>query len=596
MTVVRRAARAFWVIATVFVVLAAVRSAAAGCDDPFANPDEVLDFHLQTTSANWAAMQASEAVGEGCAAQYPYFPAEFRCGESEPFLAMDFRRKRDRSETVQKLPLKLDFNRTIAGQRWPAALGALGYRKLTLNSGQADDTGRMPGMLGASANSGVLSALLTEHLAWRVMRQELSEASGVAYARLTLHFTDTQTTQYQGLYILIEDVDRTAIRARFGVDQGLLLKTTDLSCVDEPVFDDGAPNAATDAFTAWLAEEPANFVGGWYARTDQAIHLDPLLRQEALRELLANTGDTVLGNINNYFALDLANGKRQYLPWDLDDMFRPFPQVRAANTAFVLGCQGRTSCDANRVGINIRDNPEIRLRYLEIMCQLANGVALESKLLAELSAIDALIRPIIATEVEPVWLASGRDPLDATVAGTYASEFERMKTWIPERIQAVRTLIETEGVACAPGCTEGTIVACESFGLPSRRVCAGGTWSACESRGPIAGAVGGASGGQAGAGAGPGAGAGSASVDGMGGSAATTGGSSDGGGLATGGVVSSETGGTSDSSTGGEFVAEPPPASRRGGCSYVGVPSQGRGAHWVFWIALATVSRRRRVA
>ena len=80
-------------------------------------------------------------------------------------------------------------------------------------------------------------------------------------------------------------LSRTAVRARFGNDAGTLLKTTDIGCVDQVEYDDGPPNPATELFAAWLAEAPASFPGGWYARTDQAIHLDSLLRQEALREL-----------------------------------------------------------------------------------------------------------------------------------------------------------------------------------------------------------------------------------------------------------------------------------------------------------------------
>jgi spore coat protein CotH len=196
------------------------------------------------------------------------------------------------------------------------------------------------------------------------MRQELPESSGVAYARLTLHFTDTDETRYQGLYVLIEDIDRTAVRARFGSDEGLLVKTTDLGCVDEVVFDDGPPNSASELFSAWLSEDPNQYAEAWYARTNQALHLDPLLRQEALRELLANTGDTVLGNRNNYFALDLRGERRHYLPWDLDDMFRPFPQVRAATTPLFHACVGGAGCTPNKVGLNTRDQPEIRRQYL----------------------------------------------------------------------------------------------------------------------------------------------------------------------------------------------------------------------------------------
>jgi hypothetical protein len=468
-------------------LLSCARLARADCDNPFGDPDQVLDFHLRTTTEVWKQFQSSDK-SDGCDEQYPYFPAEFRCGEDEPYIALEFRRKRDRSQTSWKLPIKLDFNRAVAGQRWPAARGKLGYRKLSLNSGQSDDAGRSGG--GRPANPGTLSALLTEHLAWRLMRQELPESSGVAYARLTLHFTDTDETRYQGLYVLIEDIDRTAVRARFGSDEGLLVKTTDLGCVDEVVFDDGPPNSASELFSAWLSEDPNQYAEAWYARTNQALHLDPLLRQEALRELLANTGDTVLGNRNNYFALDLRGERRHYLPWDLDDMFRPFPQVRAATTPLFHACVGGAGCTPNKVGLNTRDQPEIRRQYLENMCQLSNGVAQEEKLLSEFEALDALVRPIVAEEVEPLWAPVGRNPLDASVEGTYASEVERMKKWIPDRVRAVRTLIEAEGVACPEGCEEGARVACEASGREGHRVCTSARWGACSSPDPVGGAGG----------------------------------------------------------------------------------------------------------
>jgi hypothetical protein len=493
------------------LVCALARPATADCADPFRDPDDILDFHLRTTTEAWNAFQASEKTGD-CDDQYPYFPAGFRCGDDEPYIGIEFRRKRDRSETWWKLPIKLDFNRTIAGQRWPAARGELGFRKLTLNSGQADDAGRAAGQ-SPGGNPGTLSALLTEHLAWRLMRQEIPEASGVAYARLTVHLTDggAEKSLYQGLYILIEDIDRTSVRARFADDQGLLVKTTDLNCLDEVVFDDGPPNAAADRYATWLADDPASFPGGWYARTDAAMHLDPLLRQEALRELLANTGDTVLGNRNNYFALDLPGDRRLYLPWDLDDMFRPFPQVRAPDTALFRNCPGEAVCASRRIGFRIRDDPEIRPRYLEILCELANGVGHEDKLVAEMGALDALIRPLIAAEVDPVWAPMGRDPLDAGAAGTYAAEVERMKTWIPARIQAVRRMVEAEGIACPAACEDGATATCERLGRPSRRVCIGGRWAACEDPGGAGGAGGaggtGGAGGAGGAGGGDGGGA-----------------------------------------------------------------------------------------
>jgi MYXO-CTERM domain-containing protein len=329
--------------------------------------------------------------------------------------------------------------------------------------------------------------MLTELLAWRLMKEELPESSGVALARLSLQLTDTSESRYQGLYLLIEDLDRTAVRARYTASEGTLFKTTDINCEDEVVYDDELPNSATAGFEQWLALDPDDFVDSWFERTNQALQLDGLLRQEALRELFVNGADTALGALNNYYALDLDGARRIYLPWDLDDMFRPQPQIRDIDTALESSCVGGggpfgggNACSPIPLGVNIRDTPEIRERYLDILCRLTNGVAEESRLLQRYNELDAQVRPIVATEVAALWEPEGLDPLDETEPGTYAAEALRMQSWIVGRVQAVRALIESEGVPCPVGCEDAALAPCDYFGCPSQRVCESGRWGACQ--------------------------------------------------------------------------------------------------------------------
>lgn len=451
----------------------------AGCDDPFSDPDDIVDFHLHLSTADWSSLQESERSSADCDGQFPYVELGFSCGEEEP-ISIGVRRRRDRTETKQKLPLKLDFNRFVKGQRWPTAMGALGFRRLSLNSGQPDDAAGLDSN-GPGSNTGLQSTLLTEHLAWRIMGEELPEVGGVAYARLTLHFEDTGESRFQGIYVLIEDIDRTAIKRRFTASEGALYKTTRPECVDKVVFDDGPPNNTKEAFDEWHSLDPNDFSGAWGERSNQSVYLDGLLRQEAVRELFANEADTILGTGNNVVTLDLYDAKRLYLPWDLDDMFRPQPQIRDPFTPLIVACGGGESqCTWSTPGLLTRANEELRPHYLEILCQMTNGVGREEKVLAEFNALDERVRPILAEEVPVLWEPEGLDPLDASILGTYAAEVERMQTWIPERIQAVRQLITDEGVVCEKGCEEGAVATCDFFGCPSQRSCVGGVWGACE--------------------------------------------------------------------------------------------------------------------
>jgi hypothetical protein len=456
--------RVAWWSLTAFALglLAAPAPVAADCDDPFGDPDDILALHLQMSRADWSGIRFDDQVGNGCDAQFPYFEVEFRCGDDEPWIDIGARRKRGDQrgrDTDEKPPIKLDFNRVLMGQRWPAARGNLGFRKLSLNNGQEDNPG------------GQLTALLTEHYSWRLMRAEVPAASGVAYARIYVHFTDDDEVEYHGLYILIEDIDRTAIRARFGADDGTLLKTTTGSCRNRTVFDDMAPNSSTDAFDAWDALSPGDFPGTWYDQTDEAIVLDELLRAEALRDVLANGADTVLGNnYSNFYSWDSkTSARRHYLPWDLDDVFRPFPQQVPFDRALETNC--------SVIGDPTRCETEVGQRYLEIACQLTQGTLAPERLLADFAALDAVLRPIIAEEIPLVW--PDDDPLDPNTAGTYANEYDRMVTWISERIPDVRAQIEARGVTCAESCQSGLSEPCEFLHCEGVRSCDSGRWTTC---------------------------------------------------------------------------------------------------------------------
>ncbi len=351
----------------------------------------------------------------------------------------------------------------MAGQRWPVSYGDLGFKKLSLNNGQEDNPG------------GVLTALLSEHLAWRLMQREVPAASDVAYAKLYVELTDVGETNYHGLYILIEDIDRTALKRRWGGDAfGELLKTTTGSCRDQVVFaDDVGANLATLAFEDWMALDDADQAGTWAETTDEALWLDELLRAEALRDVLANGADTVLGsNYSNYLSWDESSvARRHYLPWDLDDVFRPYPQDVPFDRSLETGC--------SEIGDRTRCQAELEVQYLETACQLINGTLDPDTLIAEWDAIDALLRPIIPDEVDSVW--GGDDPLEADRDDNYQAEYERIRTWIADRIPEVRSQIEARGVDCPVGCPTGAVEACEWRACAGERQCGSdGLWTGCE--------------------------------------------------------------------------------------------------------------------
>ncbi|HEY0705501.1 MAG TPA: CotH kinase family protein, partial [Polyangia bacterium] len=380
------------------------RSAAADCNDPFGKPEEVLDFHFQISRADWTALMMSKVTNVDplppnspqCAEGFPEFKAKFRCGDG-PWLDIGLRKKKGEergAEAVEKPPMKIDFNEDFMGmvpgakgQRWPMQLGELGFRKLTLNNGQSNKYG---------TTTAVLPVLQAEHVTMRLLAKDLPLAPKTAYAKVTIHLDGAATGQYHGVYILIEDIDRTALRRRGLEGTGRLEKQSTANCSAELDFDDGMPNEAKPAFDAFLAKDPAQFTNRWVEEANKGLDLDAALRQEAIREILVNGNDTLFNSINppalgnNWYAFDPRVGRRQYIPWDVDLAFgqqagacMPTPLQCPATVPLMSWCTGPTggatspaspyAKTTSRLGLKLPCNAEVKRKYLQTMCEMTQG-------------------------------------------------------------------------------------------------------------------------------------------------------------------------------------------------------------------------------
>ena len=468
----------------------AVVPARADCNDPFGKPDELLDFHIRMKRADWNRLLASRVPSTdgnraACDATYPELPAEFRCGDDPRWLKIAVRKKRGEERGIEaplKPPMKIDFNEDFMGmvpeamgQGWPTSWGKLGYRKITLNNGQGN---KFPG------RTLMLPNLLSEHVALRLLRREVPSSPGTAYARVTLYFEDKPEGEYHGAYLLIEDIDKSALRRRWGRDEGRLIKASKAGCPNETQFDDGPPNAAASAFDAMIGKSPGAFAGRWYDEVAKGVDLETTLRQEAIREILVNGDDTLFfagGNGNNWFAFDPRQGVRQYMPWDVDLTFGQQQQNCEPNP---LHCPFSfpilTWCGRNRsrLGVATACNPEIQKRYLQVMCQLTNGSLSASEILAVWDAADKTVRESVGQERDLIWRNVG-DPLSTSSFKSYGAEYARMREWIPQRIRSVQQQINARGVTCTPGCPAGATESCSYLGCPGERRCDNNLWTPC---------------------------------------------------------------------------------------------------------------------
>ena len=392
--------------------------ARADCNDPFGKPNELLDFHLQMSRGDWNALVLNRP-GEACNAVYRDFKAQFRCGTEGPWMKVAVRKKRGEQrgiEAPQKPPLKIDFNETFdntvpeaMGQSWPPSFGKNGYRKLTLNNGQGN---RFENMVIPLPN------LMAEHVAMRLLRREVPTTPGTAYAKITIHTEDKPDGEYHGVYILLEDIDKAALRRRFGFDEGRLVKNSKDSCAASVEYDDGPPNGATAAYNAWFGGAASSTV----EQASKGLELDALLRQEALREILVNGDDTIATSVSpggmglNWYYFDPRVGVRHFIPWDTDLAFGQQNDNCVPNSLKCLPTErvGRWCANPSGLGrVTVCQN-QIRRRYLEVMCQLINGSMAADEILKVWEEAYQTVKDVVPLEKDIAW--GGRDPSNPAIS------------------------------------------------------------------------------------------------------------------------------------------------------------------------------------
>ena len=567
--------------------------ALADCNDPFGKPNELLDFHLQMSRADWNALVANRP-GEACNAVYRDFKAQFRCGTEGPWLKVAVRKKRGEQrgiEAPQKPPLKIDFNETFMntvpeamGQSWPTSMGKNGYRKLTLNNGQGNKFGTtvIP-----------LPLLMAEHVAMRLLKRELPSAPGTAYAKVTIHTEDKPDGEFHGVYILLEDIDKAALRRRFGADEGRLVKNSKDACAAAVEHDDGPPNAAKAAWDAWYPTAP-----GSLAAAEKAVDLDGLLRQEAIREILVNGDDTIATSVStggmglNWYYFDPRIGVRHFIPWDTDLTFGQQNENCVPNSLKCLPTErvGRWCANPSTIGRVTVCHNAIRPRYLEIMCQLTNGSMAADEILKVWEEAYQTVKDAVPLEKDLIW--GGRDPSSPTINKSFGAEYIRLKEWIPARIRSVQ-----QQISCAAGCPAGKTESCTYLTCAGERRCENNRWTACKPVGTCNtpapapdggvtqppgsdGGAGGSSGGGAGGSSGGSAGNGGTAGSGPGGTGGASGGGTAGSSGSPGGGAGNNGGaGASGPRPGAGGSPAPAPAGgqpKSGGC-HMGGGADGSG-------------------
>ena len=287
-----------------------------------------------------------------------------------------------------KRPLKIDFNHFRPNQKYD------GLKKVNLHNMYFDNS------------------MLREILAYNILRTAGLKTCRTAYANVYIN------DQWQGVYLLVEQIDKTFLRNYFSDNNGTLYKSR--GC--EVQYESGENTMAHfEQMVDVLLNTPPDML---YDTLEKILHTKSFLQWMAI-ETIINSVDNILTADCNYFLYheprtDLIHG----VPWDL-------------NFTFYTSNHELSFSSSNTWLNRMLAVPQYQEIYLEAACRLLDYNFTTDRLYELIDQSAARVRPFIPD-----------DPLILFTLEDFETEILFLKELIAQRIDDIGEDIQLLGKTC----------------------------------------------------------------------------------------------------------------------------------------------------
>lgn len=323
-----------------------------------------------------------------------------------------------------KKPMKIDFNEFVKGRLFQ------GLRSLNLSNEFPDPS------------------MLRNTIAYKIFRDAGLHAPRTSFARLFIN------DKYRGLYILIEQVDKSFIAEHFEHQGGELIKPLASSLAilpgDTMSFIKNFEIKSKNNAESWsrliqLAKkinttEPEIFFDSLNAYFDFDSYL-PVFAGD----IIFNNWDSYFYGQNYYLYRDPTENKYYYLAWDYNVSMNNY-NVSGGDFPIL---PGGSNSHLFRLPLpsKVIANPILKEKYLSEICRINKYMSLDS-LSAFIYKMHDMIRPAMKEDQGKIMTM---DQFEKSLTNKFSiseMEFEGLLTFIRYRHEQINKLLEIEGRKC----------------------------------------------------------------------------------------------------------------------------------------------------
>ena len=365
--------------------------------DVFWNDLKVHRFHLEMSEAEWEAMKALDPhKGLAPAERLKKINGEQR----------ELHRSRfpwaEGSLTINGQHLNGIGARYKGNASFNLMRGSLKRNmKIKLDWANKDQNYNSVETLNLNAG-GLDPSKLRDVFSYWLFREAGVPAPRTTFAEMTLTIPGRYEKEHLGLYTIVEQVNKSFLKDRFGSKKGLLMKPEGIASVEYHGDDwrfyahlyrpDNQPSLAQ----SMRVMDFANVVN--LSNTKQFrdsissyLDIDGFLRFIAVNALIVNL-DTLLAMPQNYYLhLSKDTNKFVFFPWDLDISFAGWPLGGKPADQMKLSLVHPHSSDAHKLIDRLLAMESVKLRYDKIISQLVEGIFSKEQLIKKFEKLERTI-------------------------------------------------------------------------------------------------------------------------------------------------------------------------------------------------------------